>query len=65
MHKQNSFMTSQSETSCLKFRMLHALYNLPARKNSTVTFYTIMSRAYELCLARQHFISNYCFWFVM
>ena len=46
-------MTSQSETSCLKFRMLQALYNLAARENSTVTFQTIMSRAYDPCLACQ------------
>ena len=51
MHKQNSFMTSQSETSCLKIKMLHALYNLPARENRlrsrfTLSCHELMSRVW-------------------
>ena len=65
MHKT----VSQSKTSCLNYRMLHALYNLSARErkkktfvvwaNHKLPFHKIMSL--WIMLACQHFISYHCF----
>ena len=70
MQRPNSvspFSWIQRETSLLKVRMLHALYNLPAgekRKNNiccSSKFQGHVSHYHLLGLACQHFISYYCF----